>query len=761
MQIHKIKLSSLISIIFLILISVLSIISSSIVYFSVEQYTINKINEKYSSLSNISKLYFEDILKSYESNLKLSLINNYHNINIDNIISIINKEHDKFLNSSDIICINKCKLDIPENILTKGMHIVNNRLYYNITIDIENIKFIFLINIKESDTFFIFIKQLVFANYLKIIYHDGNDTIVLEDNHYKNTHYSRIEKLNLKENFQILEFDLYPKLKIGIPYIPENEKQLLNKLLYSLIFLNLIMIFFLKFFNKKISEFIAKDINLLINSLSYNGLLINYKSKITEIQFLIDKFNNVLIELENKNKEIYTIYENIPNAIIKTDSNNKIISFNNTFKKYLDIPENEIYNYSLTELKDFIKTNKFIDTISYTKHIVDNNTILINKTKIPNSDYFLNVVTNITEIVNLKKELKFIKCVIDSIPNPIFIKDIDGKYYSCNKSFEIFSKTNFDDIIGKTTYEIWKTENGLTVHNKDMTLITNRINESYEEGITFDNKHIIYFVKRLIYNDNGELFGLVGSITDITEIINSKNEIEELKNRYDLAIQASSDGIWDYDLKNNNIYYSNSWRHILGFSENDNIIWDNIIHPDDLEDVRNERFNYLNKIIPSYNKTYRIMHKNGQYRYILSKGIALWNNENIPYRFIGTITDVTYEKDLMNEMALSIEDINRTMLEILNSIQIGIIIYDISHKIIYTNNFINSIFDNIIGLNIECFINIEKINNSFKIKNNTYSGKIVNINYFNNDTHFLLSIADITKYSEAIILSTKTLESYR
>ncbi|MBL7174610.1 MAG: response regulator [Desulfobacteraceae bacterium] len=124
--------------------------------------------------------------------------------------------------------------------------------------------------------------------------------------------------------------------------------------------------------------------------------------------------------------------------------------------------------------------------------------------------------------------------------------------------------------------------------------------------------------------------------------------------RYDLAVSATLDGIWDWNILTNEEYYSPRWYEILGYSNDDPELphvydsWVSRIHPDDYERVMNALKEHLEggKI---YNVDYRHRHRSGEYRWQNSRGQAIFNENGKPVRMTGCIRDITEQKKTEEE----------------------------------------------------------------------------------------------------------------
>lgn len=155
-----------------------------------------------------------------------------------------------------------------------------------------------------------------------------------------------------------------------------------------------------------------------------------------------------------------------------------------------------------------------------------------------------------------------------------------------------------------------------------------------------------------------------------SEIIDRRKAEDALRAsemRYSLAVQGTSDGIWDWDLKADTVYFSPRWKAIVGYADtelaNNVDEWKGRIHPEDLERVMLAHEVYMARQMPEFYVEYRMLHKDGTYRWILGRGICLWDEQGKPYRMAGAHTDITAWKDVEQEL----REAKNTLDNVLNS----------------------------------------------------------------------------------------------
>lgn len=148
---------------------------------------------------------------------------------------------------------------------------------------------------------------------------------------------------------------------------------------------------------------------------------------------------------------------------------------------------------------------------------------------------------------------------------------------------------------------------------------------------------------------------LLGTHTDITVVKNNEAALKESQQRLKFALEASGDGIWDWDMHTMKIFYSKRWKEMLGYSEEEIgehvSEWQSLIHPDDLVNVQNELQIHFAGDMPFYQSEHRLLCKDGNYKWILDRGMVVARDESgKPLRLIGTHTDITQIK--LTELAL-------------------------------------------------------------------------------------------------------------
>lgn len=133
-----------------------------------------------------------------------------------------------------------------------------------------------------------------------------------------------------------------------------------------------------------------------------------------------------------------------------------------------------------------------------------------------------------------------------------------------------------------------------------------------------------------------------------------EKKLRASEERYALATRAANDGIWDWDLVTNEIFYTARWREMLGLAAEDCHAgpqeWIDRVNPDDRERLNAAIDAHLQDLTPSLECEYRILHRDGGYRWMLCRGLALFDARSKPYRMAGSQSDITSRKRLEEQL---------------------------------------------------------------------------------------------------------------
>ena len=135
---------------------------------------------------------------------------------------------------------------------------------------------------------------------------------------------------------------------------------------------------------------------------------------------------------------------------------------------------------------------------------------------------------------------------------------------------------------------------------------------------------------------------------DISDRKENEIALQASEARWQLALKGSNDGIWDWNVQTNEVFFSRRWKEMLGYTEEeiDNSLdeWSKRVHPEDLEWVTALIQEHFAGKTPFYESEHRVLCKDGTYKWILDRGQALLDESGNVTRMAGSHTDITLRK---------------------------------------------------------------------------------------------------------------------
>ena len=133
----------------------------------------------------------------------------------------------------------------------------------------------------------------------------------------------------------------------------------------------------------------------------------------------------------------------------------------------------------------------------------------------------------------LRESEQFLNILLESLPIPVFYKNVEGRYKGCNDAFETFFGRSRLDLIGKSVFDINPLELAKTYHAKDSELFEKVSTQMYESQVknAYGELRNVVFHKATLTNASGAISGLVGAIMDITEQKRQEEEKIQLENK--------------------------------------------------------------------------------------------------------------------------------------------------------------------------------------------------------------------------------------
>ena len=267
---------------------------------------------------------------------------------------------------------------------------------------------------------------------------------------------------------------------------------------------------------------------------------------------------------------------------------------------------------------------------------------------------FVGIAKDITRLKTAETEIEQTSQELDQFfyvnLDLMCILDMDDNFIKISKSWQ--------DVFGYTKQHLENKKYMDFVHPDD-------IPKTFESMLKLkDQSKALSFVNR--YRDKDGQYKYVEwcmhpngtriytAARDITKRMELEANLHNQKQQFELAISASNDGVWDWNLITNEIYFSPRWKQQLGYADeeisNAFSSFEALLHKTDKQKVISKINQYLREDIGLYDIEFRMQHKDGDYRWIWARGEAIRDSSGKAIRIAGSHTDITESKEKQHQI---------------------------------------------------------------------------------------------------------------
>ena len=250
-----------------------------------------------------------------------------------------------------------------------------------------------------------------------------------------------------------------------------------------------------------------------------------------------------------------------------------------------------------------------------------------------------------------EQHIREIVSIVENSDDAMFTETLDRKITSWNRSAQELYGYTPDEIIGQSASILYP-------EGSDQCIAP--MIEQIKQDIRTSPVEVVNRRKDgTLVNVSGNLSpirdaeGRVIALSVVARNIDTRKQVEralaQSEQRYALASRGSNDGLWDWDLKTDEVYYSPRWKTILGYDEYEVLdspeAWTDVIHASDIAQFRADLALHLAGKNDNLHKEYRVTTRRGETRWVLCRGVAVYDEKGVAIRIAGSLTDITRQKD--------------------------------------------------------------------------------------------------------------------
>jgi diguanylate cyclase (GGDEF)-like protein/PAS domain S-box-containing protein len=267
----------------------------------------------------------------------------------------------------------------------------------------------------------------------------------------------------------------------------------------------------------------------------------------------------------------------------------------------------------------------------------------------------------------LKRQTLILQSILNSMGDGVVVVDMDGELMHHNPAAQQILGNRLADLLPGVLGQAptFRKPDQLTVYQPGELPLAQAVQGHDTDGMELfvapaqddSSGQWLSITARPLQEPQGALMGAVGVVRDVSAAKHAELALRESEERYALAARGANDGLWEWDLRTNQAHFSPRWKAMLGYAEDEIgtalAEWIDRVHPDDRERLEARLAAHHRRLISHFEHEYRIRHKDGSYRWMLCRGLAVWNESGRAMRMAGSQADVTdrrkFEQQLVHD----------------------------------------------------------------------------------------------------------------
>lgn len=275
-----------------------------------------------------------------------------------------------------------------------------------------------------------------------------------------------------------------------------------------------------------------------------------------------------------------------------------------------------------------------------------------------------------------------LSAVLENLPAMVYIKNPDGRHRFANRASERALNMDAASIIGRRDDEVLPEKVAASLMANDQRVLDTGEQLEFEERVTHaDGSEHIYLSRKFPLRDaEGRTFAVAGVSTDITRLRSVEDELKRARERLELCVRGTSDGLWDWDLSTNAVWFARRFRELLGYTSRDEFPdrFESLIthlHADDRARTMEAIEHHLDTDEPC-DIEFRLRLRCGAYRWFHARGLSTRDESGRPVRMAGSIQDIHERKQAEVERQQLLSDLRERIKELSTLYEVSRVLQD-------------------------------------------------------------------------------------
>ncbi|MFM6924259.1 MAG: PAS domain S-box protein [Ferruginibacter sp.] len=406
---------------------------------------------------------------------------------------------------------------------------------------------------------------------------------------------------------------------------------------------------------------------------SKDGLTIFFKD--------VSDIKQITLALKNKEEKYRSLIEQASDGIVITDMEGVILEVNNSIQQMLDLSDDELIGYHLTDFlpaedKDSnpLRIHELMQgkSLLYERRLKKRDGSILEveiNSKMATSHTLIGFIRDITERKKIKNRLMYQASLLESVSDAVTSLDTNRCIVSWNSACEDLFGFTAEEVMGRKIPELVTFEYPSTSNEEVFKQV---FSEGKWKGefnfIHPKTKEKINLLSNinLLKDNKGIATGFIITSKNITDRIKAEEKIRKSNERFELIAQATNDAVWDHDFQKNETWGNNKLYKIYGIEPESRKIdlemFLDHLHPDERAGIEQRMTTAIENREESLAEVFRFRTAGGEYRTFYDRSNIKYDENGKPVRILGAMQDIT-EREHAQKAILESEEKYRTIIE--------------------------------------------------------------------------------------------------